>query len=182
MNASEKTKYKLANAIKQVMKKQPLDKITVSEIVAVCDVTRPTFYRHFQDKYDLVNWYFDQLATKSFRQMGISLSLREGLLKKFELMREEGIFFTSAFSSQAQNCLMEYDFHCIYHFYSDVIKKNGVENLTEEIDFLLKMYCNGSIFMTAEWAKNGMKLSPSQITDYLIEALPPKLYDLLKCL
>ena len=92
MNAAEKTKYKLAKALKVRMEKQPLDRITVAQIAETCDVTRQTFYRYFQDKYDLVNWYFDQLATKSFKQMGISLSLKEGLVKKFELMREEKIF------------------------------------------------------------------------------------------
>ena len=24
-------------------------------------VTRQTFYRNFQDKYDLINWYFDKI-------------------------------------------------------------------------------------------------------------------------
>lgn len=180
MNAAEKTKYKLAKALKVRMEKQPLDRITVAQIAETCDVTRQTFYRYFQDKYDLVNWYFDQLATKSFKQMGISLSLKEGLVKKFELMREEKIFFMAAFSSQAQNCLIDYDYECIYRFYSEVIEKNGMNPMTEEVDFLLKMYCRGSIFMTAEWAKRGMILTPNEITDYLLEALPVKLYELLK--
>ena len=45
--------------------------------------------------------------------------------------------------------------------------------------FLLKMYCHGSITMTVEWAIRGMKESPEMIADLLIDALPPKLEDLL---
>ena len=62
MDISEKMKYKLANAMKELLVHTPVDKITVKQIVDQCDVTRPTFYRHFKDKYDLINWYFDDEA------------------------------------------------------------------------------------------------------------------------
>ena len=45
----EKTKYKLANSIKECMKTAPVDKITVKNIVEGCGVTRQTFYRNFLD-------------------------------------------------------------------------------------------------------------------------------------
>ena len=112
MDVSEKMKYKLANAMKELLVHTPVDKITVKQIVDQCDVTRPTFYRHFKDKYDLINWYFDVLAQMSFKQMGISLTLREGLLKKFEFIKGEGQFFAAAFSSESQNCLILPRFNC----------------------------------------------------------------------
>ena len=49
-------KYKLANAMKECMFSSPVEKITVKEICDTCGVTRQTFYRNFQDKYDLINW------------------------------------------------------------------------------------------------------------------------------
>lgn len=57
---SEEMKYRLAEAVKVCMKTTSVEKITVKEIVDACGTTRQTFYRHFQDKYDLVNWYFDR--------------------------------------------------------------------------------------------------------------------------
>ncbi|MCD8020914.1 MAG: TetR/AcrR family transcriptional regulator [Clostridiales bacterium] len=178
MASTEKTKYKLAYAMKELMEHYPVDKISVKQIVEICDVSRQTFYRNFQDKYDLVNWYFDKLAQKSFKQMGISLTLREALTKKFEFMSNEGNFFPAAFACESQNCLIEYDYECIYQFYSDFIKKRKEVVFTPEIEFMLKMYCRGSIYMTAQWAVNGMKTPPETITDWLIESLPPKLYDM----
>lgn len=173
-------RYKLANAMKECMRTASVEKITVKEIVETCGLTRQTFYRNFQDKYDLINWYFDVLAQMSFKQMGISLTLREGLLKKFEFIKGEGQFFAAAFSSESQNCLMEYDYQCIYQFYCDIIHKQGVDKIPEELEFLLRMYCRGSIAMTVEWATTGMKMSPEQLADQLIDAMPPKLYDLFK--
>ena len=176
----DKMKYRLADAMKNCMKKMPVEKITVKEIVTECGTTRQTFYRNFQDKYDLINWYFDVLAQMSFKQMGISMTLREGLIKKFEFIKGEGQFFAAAFSSESQNCLMEYDYQCIYQFYCDIIHKQGADKIPEELEFLLRMYCRGSIAMTVEWATTGMKMSPEQLADQLIEAMPPKLYDLFK--
>ena len=64
MENQDRTREKLARAIKEEMERAPLDKITVTQIVERAGVTRQTFYRNFQDKYDLVNWHFEQLASR----------------------------------------------------------------------------------------------------------------------
>lgn len=68
-------------------------KITVKEIVEVCGTTRQTFYRNFQDKYDLINWYFDKILLKSFEYMGKSETIYEGLVNKFYYIQQENLFF-----------------------------------------------------------------------------------------
>lgn len=79
----ERMKYRLSEAMKECMKYAPVEKITVKEIVEVCGTTRQTFYRNFQDKYDLINWYFDKILLKSFEYMGKSETIYEGLVNKF---------------------------------------------------------------------------------------------------
>ena len=51
-----RTKYRLAEAMKECMKTTPVDNITVTQLTELCGVTRQTFYRNFIDKYDLINW------------------------------------------------------------------------------------------------------------------------------
>ena len=180
MDASEKMKYKLAEAMKELLNHYPVEKITVTQIVDQCGVTRPTFYRHFKDKYDLVNWHFDKLVQKSFQEMGGSLNLREGLRKKFEFIKREGKFFPAAFTCDSQNCLKEYDYEWFYQFYRDMVHEKGVKDIPDDIEFLLRMYCRGSVHMTAEWATTGMKVPPEEMADRLMAVLPPMLYDLLE--
>lgn len=55
MDKHDKTRYVFAQAIKDLIKMTSLDKITVTDIVIRSGMTRQTFYRHFKDKYDLVN-------------------------------------------------------------------------------------------------------------------------------
>lgn len=178
MHQHEETKYIFAQSIKELMEKQSLDKITVTDIVKRSGMTRQTFYRNFQDKYDLVNWYFEKLADKSFRQIGNSSTLREGLIKKFSFLLNDRVFFMQAFQSKDYNNVENYDYQCILEFYSSIIEKK-IDHIPHDIMFLLKMYCHGSITMTVEWAVGGMKETPEEMADLLIAALPVKLEELL---
>lgn len=179
MEAAEKTRYRLAEAMKKLMHEESVDRITVRQIVEESGLTRPTFYRYFQDKYDLVNWYFDKVASRSFKLMGVRMNLREALICKFSLMREEGDFYPAAFRSEAQNSLIEYDYQSIYQFYREFISSHTGKSVPDDIDFALRMYCIGSIYMTAQWARGGMVREPEAMADDLIRALPACLIGLL---
>ncbi|HAD23517.1 MAG TPA: TetR family transcriptional regulator [Kandleria vitulina] len=170
----EDTRYIFAEGLKELLKKQPLDKVSVTDIVKVSGKTRQTFYRYFEDKYALVNWYFKVLADQSFLQIGEQETLKEGLTKKFEFILEDQLFFEAAFLSKDYNNVEHYDYECIYHFYEGIIKKKCGQ-IPDDIRFLLKMYCHGSITMTVDWATHGMKRSPEELAQYLIDALPAKL-------
>ena len=69
----------------ECMVSSPVEKITVKEICDTCGVTRQTFYRNFQDKYDLINWYFDKILIESFHQMGEGSTVYESLLKNLNI-------------------------------------------------------------------------------------------------
>lgn len=51
-------KRAFAEALRRLMKKKPFSKISVTDICKQCDVSRKSFYYHFKDKYDLVDWIF----------------------------------------------------------------------------------------------------------------------------
>lgn len=53
------TKRALADSLQKLMQEQPFDKINVAQICEGCGMSRKSFYYHFRDKYDLVNWIFD---------------------------------------------------------------------------------------------------------------------------
>lgn len=59
MADSRITKKALAASLKALMNEKPFEKIGISEICARCGMNRKSFYYHFRDKYDLVNWIFD---------------------------------------------------------------------------------------------------------------------------
>ena len=58
MAESSITKNALADALKGLMMEKNFDKISVSDICDRCNMNRKSFYYHFRDKYDLLNWIF----------------------------------------------------------------------------------------------------------------------------
>lgn len=173
-------KYRLAEAMKTCMRTMPVEKITVKEIVQECGTTRQTFYRYFLDKYDLINWYFDKILLESFEHMGEGTTVYEGLCKKFQYIEEEKLFFKAAFRNDQQNCLREHDFQLILAFYTRQIEEKTKEPISENLRFLLEMYCQGSIYMTVQWVLGERKSTPQEMAKALVSAMPLELYDVMK--
>ena len=67
--------------------------------------------------------------------------------------------------------MKEHDFELILQFYKDLIARKTSRPLEEEMEFLLEMYCRGSVYMTEKWVLGGMKDSPRRMSDKLVEAI-----------
>ena len=52
------TKQKLADSLRSILETKPLDKVTINDLTDACGVNRQTFYYHFHDIYDLIDWIF----------------------------------------------------------------------------------------------------------------------------
>ena len=176
----ENVKYRLADAMKECMRKTPVEKITVKEITEECGVTRQTFYRNFQDKYDLINWYFDKILLESFEHMGEGKTVYEGLVNKFHYIQEERLFFRAAFKNDEQNCLRDHDFQLIRQFYTDQIEGKTGQKMPENLKFQLEMYCQGSIYMTVQWVLENRKETPESLAKALTESMPKELEDVFR--
>ena len=59
MADSSITKKALAASLKSLMTEVPFTKINIADICERCQMNRKSFYYHFRDKYELVNWIFD---------------------------------------------------------------------------------------------------------------------------
>ena len=175
MKSNEKTKYRLAEAVKACMKTTPVDEITIRQIAEAADTTRQTFYRHFKDREDLINWYFDKLLNESFREMGRGGTINDGLIRKFRFIRKENLFFSAAFRADTQNNLREYDFRKIFSFYQDLYREKTGESLEGDLKELLEMYCHSSVYKTVKWVLTGMEASEEKLAKIMIEAMPDRL-------
>lgn len=49
------TKMVISEAFMQLIKNKPIQKITVADICALADISRPTFYLHYSDIYALID-------------------------------------------------------------------------------------------------------------------------------
>lgn len=59
----------LQNALVDQLRKKPYRKITISDITECADLTRPTFYAHFETKDDLLLSYVDDIFVPIFDEL-----------------------------------------------------------------------------------------------------------------
>lgn len=175
MTAKDRMRYRFADVMKECMRKAPVEKITVKEITETCGTTRQTFYRYFQDKYDLINWYFDKILLESFEHMGEGKTILEGLTNKLHYIEDEKLFFKAAFKNDDQNNLRDHDFHLILDFYTERLEKKFGHKLSNHLKFLLEMYCQGSVYMTVQWVFGAVKGTPEELAQALVSAMPVEL-------
>ena len=110
MPRSNQTKQLLAQSLQELMATTPLEKISVNDIVDHANVGRNTFYYHFEDKYDLVNWYFQSGITRFLVELS-AYSNWNALLAALETyFLENKVFYCNALAYNGQNSLQQYMF------------------------------------------------------------------------
>ena len=63
---SLRTKQALADSLMKLLNRRTLNRITVSDITDDCGVNRQTFYYHFHDVYDLLQWMLENQFEENF--------------------------------------------------------------------------------------------------------------------
>ncbi len=89
MSDSNITKHALAASLRTLMEEYPFEKITVAQICEQCGINRKSFYYHFKDKYDLVNWIFDTDLV-SLTASDVDLNSEDGM---WRLLKNLGDYF-----------------------------------------------------------------------------------------
>ena len=81
---SQMTKRALVASLKDLLAEKPLDKITVTDLTEHCGVNRMTFYYHFKDIYDLVEWSCQEDAAKALAGKKTYETWQQGFEQIFE--------------------------------------------------------------------------------------------------
>ena len=107
MADSSITKRALASAMKELLKEVPFKRISVADICERCDMNRKSFYYHFKDKYDLVNWIFDTEVALIFRGRR-SEDGWDAVELLCHYLYDNRDFYYKVFQVQGQNSLSEH--------------------------------------------------------------------------
>lgn len=171
-NVSQNTKQDFAKSIERLLKKKSLDDIQVSEIVAGSHLSRRTFYRHFFDKYDLANWYFDQFYQESFGRIVVGASWEEALMKCLEVYEQKQDILKNAYASKDINGLRNHEIEITRKIYETYLMQRGADIESEELRFSIEIAARGGTDMVIEWIRGGMKLPKKRFVELIKLSLP----------
>lgn len=159
------TKKALGAALKKLMAEKPLDKITVVDLVEECGVNRQTFYYHFQDIYDLVEWIFLQEAAIALGGNKTYDTWQQGFFQLFEYAKENRHLVLNTFNSVSREQLERYLYEVTYDLLIGVVEEQaqGMPVRDEDKKFIADFYKYAFVGLMLEWIRQGMKADPEQI-------------------
>ncbi len=166
---SQTTKKELASSLKKLLKQKPLEKITVMDITEDCDFNRQTFYYHYKDIYDLVEWIYASEATKALGGNKTADTWERGFLSLFEYVLENKSFVKSTYHSVNKEHLERYLHHESYNLLSGVLEEfaEGMSVKEEDKVFIASFYKFAFAGLLLDWIDKGMKEEPKIIMEKL---------------
>lgn len=173
MSDSTITKQAIAKGLKNSMLLKSFDKITISDITKECGLNRQTFYYHFQDKYELLNWIFYNEVIEVFTR---DLSLdnwQDNLYAMLHVMECDRTFYQNAIRQSFQDEFTDYLVEISTALFGTIIDNiAGIDQANESNRKVLsEFFAFGVVGLILAWAKGGMKLSAlhikTQITDII---------------
>ena len=179
---SQITKNALAASLKRLLEQKPLSKITVSDITNDCGVSRHTFYYHFQDVYDLMEWIFKSEASKALGGNISYDSWQRGLLNVFQYILDNKAFVLNTYRSIRKDLLEQYLHQAIYQLMYQVIEEKaaGMRISEEHKKFIAHFYKYAFVGIVLDWVDSGMKVNPQKIVDDVALLIQDEFLDALE--
>lgn len=153
------TKQILEESLKKLMLEKPLDKITIRDLTEDCGISRMTFYYHFKDIYDLIEWACLADATKALAGKKTYDTWSEGLVQIFEVVYENKSFILNAYRCISRDQIENFLFHLTSDLLMGVVEEKAADTDISEEDrrFIADFYKYSFVGIMLDWIKQGMK-------------------------
>lgn len=180
MSNSQITKLALADSMKELMEEKPMSKITISDITESCNLSRKSFYYHFKDKYDLVNWIF-YTEFVSIVQKASSVDIWDLLESICQYLYENKVFYCNALKVRGQNSFSDYFIEVLEPFML-INFGNIFENHVEK-EFFSTYFADATRVAITRWLIEDKDIPPKKfvnLTKTAIEGIAFKVIEEIK--
>lgn len=176
----------LADSFMEIAEKIPIEKITIKEITDKAGVIRPTFYNHFQDKYEVIEWI---LRYRVFATVEVLLKngmLKEAIILIFRNMQNNKAFYIHAAKLAGQNSFGSIVEKCVREAFKEVFLEDvGKPSSLARHPWMNKemvagYYANGITYILLQWIQTGMMV-PAEEMAVICEYIETKsLHDIVE--
>ncbi|MCI6361157.1 MAG: dihydroxyacetone kinase transcriptional activator DhaS [Eubacterium coprostanoligenes] len=168
LSCSEITKRKIAAALKELMQTTPFEKITVSDISNKCEMHRQTFYYHFQDRYELLDWLlYNEIISKLVENFSYE-TMEENFLTLFNTMYNDKKFYQNAVKinmGDVYSYLSKVAINQFEKIIKEVIKKNYLSPISDDQSAIAEFFGFGLGGVIISWVDKGMKETPQEMAN-----------------
>lgn len=168
MDTAYRTKKHLSDSLKKLSAEKPLAKISVKDLCEYSHVNRGTFYYHFKDIYDLINWIYHTEITLPSREIMDNYpitSMPSVTSFMMEKCSQDKDFYTQAFALEGPGCLKEFvlkdSAENWKHLWEKALQIEDFDALDYDgKEYVLQYFVRGHFYTTQSWIKDGMTTKP----------------------
>ena len=148
------TKKALEASLKHLLLNKPVNKITISDITEDCGVSRMTFYYHFKDIYDLVEWSCREDALRAMEGNRTYDTWEQGFLKILNAVRDNKPFILNVYRNVSREQIEEYLYTVTYRLLIDVVEERAADLRVRDEDkrFLADFYKYAFVGVMLDWS------------------------------
>ena len=170
---SQVTKRALEASLKHLLLQKPLNKITINDIAEDCGINRMTFYYHFKDIYDLVEWCCEEDASRALAGKKTYETWQQGLLQIFEAVQENKPFITNVYRCVHREQVEKYLTPLVDDLILGVIdeESTGMTVRDEDKHFIARVYSYMFIGLMLDWIRDDMREDPQLIAERLAKLI-----------
>lgn len=163
------TRMMIEQSFLELLAEKPAGKITVTELCQRAQINRATFYKHYLDVADLLEKMEEDLfdRIRSFFDAE-NLKLRDFLVKMMYYTRENYARFMALGGDNGDSNLMTKTFMVCYEKGFPLLSNNLHALSKEEKEMLFAFLSHGSGAILALWIRNGMKESPEEVAQLVL--------------
>lgn len=174
----------LAESFKKLARTRPIEKITIREITDEAGVIRPTFYNHFQDKYELLEWIIKRELIDPIEPLLDNGMLKEALILPLTTMEKDKAFYTRAVNLEGQNSFSETLKKSIAEMALSRLNRKKIDELLPYKDWMtaerVADYFSATLcYAVIEWVKDDMRVPMNELVDIFIYVASHSLTDII---
>ena len=162
---SDATKVAMSNALKEQLKKKKLSKITINDIASACNISRMTFYYHFQDIYDLTEWTLEEAAGRAIGENRTYESWQQGFEGLLRELQANQTLILNIYRSMDREMIERYLLKKAESLLMPVVEQesHGLPVNEENKRRVAIFYSYAFLCVLMEWIGKGMAAPPREV-------------------
>ena len=166
---SQITKRALVQSLKSLLQQKPLSKITVTDITEDCGISRMTFYYHFKDIYDLVEWACAEDVARALQNKKTYDTWQQGFVQIFHAVRENKVFVMNVYRCVSREQVEKYLVPLTDQLIMGVIAERsaGMTVREEDKQFIAQVHSYSFVGLMLDWIKDDMWAEPELLVNKL---------------
>lgn len=182
--AKNRMRQHIINSLLRLSCSRPLVAISVTDVCREAKISRQTFYSYFKDKYDVAQYYLQQLLKDNFSRLGTEIGWLEAYGNEFanieSALRQYPNALTNLFNNPSDyNSVVNSASRTAAEDFRECFQKRYGSQPKGLVAFQINAFAREASLVSTDWIKSNCAIPAEDFTAMFITLIPHALFDAL---